>query len=329
MKKQFTDIYSLIGVNEEDSHDHIVQKCEDVLQECKQMYKKGDIDALEMTAVEEATKILSDKGERSKYNSQGHDKYVSENDTELDKIEFIGGSDIYEDFYDLFGVNPDSDPSNIKRETAIKMKNMHPDRDTDVSATTEQFNTVKLARQVLTDDRKRELYDEKGHTNYVREHLEADLRGFAFTGRGSITESVKEQNKVGDNNIEDLVKFTSHSKQTDPTIKATKEDAANPSSEGTSSSEDSIADTVKKRKEVRENKKSGNPQKNDEESGLKGGKIIVPFLNLITSTVFLLILSSLILMGLTYGLFLGLGALGIGIGVIISLGVYLVILKKN
>lgn len=329
MKKQFTNIYSLLGVRRDS--ETVVEESEKVLQECRDMYDNDMIEKNEMEAVEEAVSIIKDENKRREYNSKGHQKYVDENDSLLSQMKFIGGSDIYEDFYDLFNLERDAGSKSIQKQTAIRMKNMHPDKSGEESVTTEQFNTVKIAREVLTDDKKRELYNEKGHNKYAQDHIDADLRGFAFTDRGSITDVVKRQNELAETDVQDLIKFRSHSTQSDPTITATEEDSANPSSEGTTSSENNIADTVKKRKEKRGDKKTGEGRssQNEDSEHLKGGSIIVSFLNTISSKGFLLVLSSVIMLGITYLLFVTMGSLGIGIGVIISLGVYLVILKKN
>lgn len=329
MKKQFTDIYSLLGVDKDS--DRLLEESEEVLEECVDMYDDNQIEDVEMRAVEEAINLIRDEEKRSEYNSKGHDKYVLENDTMLSQINFVGGSDIYEDFYDLFDLDKNDKPRYIQKQTAIKIKNMHPDKSEDKSVTTDQFNTLKIARQVLTDEKKRGLYDDKGHNEYVQDHIDADLRGFAFTGRGSITESVNEQNKLNNADVSDLIKFSSRSTQSDPTMTATKQDSSNPSIEGTSSSSDTIAEAVKKRKETRGSKRTAtaDSSENEQTDHLKGGSIIVSILNMMTSIVSVILLSSFILSGVTYILFLTIGTLGVGIGAILFIGTYLIILKKR
>lgn len=329
MRKQFTDIYSLLGVDK--NSNRLLEESEEVLEECVEIYDDNQIEDVEMRAVEEAINIIRDEEKRSEYNSKGHNKYVLENDTILSQINFIGGSDIYEDFYDLFDLDKNGKSRYIQKQTAIKIKNMHPDKSEDKSVTTDQFNTLKIARRVLTDEKKRGLYDDKGHNKYVQDHIDADLRGFAFTGRGSITESVNEQNKLNNADVGDLIKFSSRSTQSDPTMTATKNDSSNPSTEGTSSNSDTIAEAVKKRKETRGTKRTAedNSSENEQTEHLKGGSIIVSLLNIMTSIVFVIFLSSFILSGVTYVLFLSMGTLGVGIGAILFIGTYLIILKKR
>ncbi|UWG47397.1 DnaJ-class molecular chaperone [Halanaeroarchaeum sp. HSR-CO] len=82
-----------------------------------------------------------------------------------------------EDFYDVLGVSRDADEDEIKRAFRKKAAKHHPDVSDDPDAE-ETFKKIQKAKDVLTDDEKRQMYDQLGHERFV----EADKQG--ATDRG-------------------------------------------------------------------------------------------------------------------------------------------------
>ncbi len=84
-----------------------------------------------------------------------------------------------EDFYDILGVSRDADEEEIQSAYREKAREYHPDVSDDPDAE-EKFKKVRKAKEVLTDEEKRQLYDQLGHDRFV----EADKRG-ATEGGGA------------------------------------------------------------------------------------------------------------------------------------------------
>ncbi|QCJ48336.1 molecular chaperone DnaJ [Haloprofundus sp. MHR1] len=84
-----------------------------------------------------------------------------------------------EDFYDVLGVSRDADEDEIKQAYRKKAAEYHPDVSDDPDAD-EKFKKVKKAKEVLTDDEKRRMYDQVGHDRFE----EAQKRGGVGGGGG-------------------------------------------------------------------------------------------------------------------------------------------------
>jgi molecular chaperone DnaJ len=85
-----------------------------------------------------------------------------------------------EDFYDILGVSRDADADEIQAAYREKVREYHPDVSDDPDAE-EKFKKAKTAKEVLTDDEKRQLYDQLGHERFV----EAEKRGATEGGGGA------------------------------------------------------------------------------------------------------------------------------------------------
>ncbi|MHB9288238.1 molecular chaperone DnaJ [Halobacteriales archaeon Cl-PHB] len=77
-----------------------------------------------------------------------------------------------EDFYDILGVSRDADDEEIQQAYREKVREYHPDVSDDPDAE-EKFKKAKTAKEVLTDEEKRQMYDQLGHERFV----EAEKRG--------------------------------------------------------------------------------------------------------------------------------------------------------
>jgi len=85
-----------------------------------------------------------------------------------------------EDFYDVLGVGRDASEEDIQRAYREKVREYHPDVSDDPDAE-EKFKKAKTAKEVLTDEEKREAYDQLGHERFV----EAEKRGGVGGGGGA------------------------------------------------------------------------------------------------------------------------------------------------
>jgi molecular chaperone DnaJ len=86
-----------------------------------------------------------------------------------------------EDFYDVLGVSRDAAEEEIEQAYREAVRKYHPDVSDDPDAE-EKFKKAKKAKEVLTDEEKRQMYDQMGHERFV----EADKRGATDSdGRGA------------------------------------------------------------------------------------------------------------------------------------------------
>jgi len=82
-----------------------------------------------------------------------------------------------EDFYEVLGVSRDADEDEIQEAYREKAREYHPDVSDEPDAE-EKFKKVKKAKEVLTDDEQRRMYDQMGHDRYV----EAEKHGATENG---------------------------------------------------------------------------------------------------------------------------------------------------
>jgi molecular chaperone DnaJ len=85
-----------------------------------------------------------------------------------------------EDFYDVLGVSRDASEEEIEEAYRDAVRKYHPDVSDDPDAE-EKFKKAKKAKEVLTDDEQRQMYDQVGHEQFV----EADKRGATGGGGGA------------------------------------------------------------------------------------------------------------------------------------------------
>ncbi|WP_070365923.1 molecular chaperone DnaJ [Halodesulfurarchaeum formicicum] len=82
-----------------------------------------------------------------------------------------------EDFYSLLGVSRDASEDEIKRAYRQKAAKNHPDVSDDENAE-EKFKKLQKAKEVLTDEEKRRMYDQLGHDQF----MQADKQGATDSG---------------------------------------------------------------------------------------------------------------------------------------------------
>jgi molecular chaperone DnaJ len=83
-----------------------------------------------------------------------------------------------EDFYDVLGVSRDASEDEIEDAYRDAVRKYHPDVSDEPDAE-EKFKKAKTAKEVLTDDEKRQMYDQMGHEQFV----EAEKRGATDSDR--------------------------------------------------------------------------------------------------------------------------------------------------
>jgi len=84
-----------------------------------------------------------------------------------------------EDFYEVLGVSRDASEEEIERAYRKKAAKYHPDVSDDPDAE-EKFKRIRKAKEVLTDEEKRQAYDRMGHERFEQ----AEKRGGFDDARG-------------------------------------------------------------------------------------------------------------------------------------------------
>jgi molecular chaperone DnaJ len=67
------------------------------------------------------------------------------------------------DYYDVLGVNREADENEIKKAFRSLARKLHPDANPDDPEAEERFKELAEAYEVLSDDQRRQLYDQYGH----------------------------------------------------------------------------------------------------------------------------------------------------------------------
>ena len=84
------------------------------------------------------------------------------------------------DYYEVLGVNKNADAATIKKAYRKLAKKYHPDSNEGNASAAEHFKEVNEAYDVLSDEKKRKLYDQFGHAAFEE-------------GAGRITKSIFRQ----------------------------------------------------------------------------------------------------------------------------------------
>lgn len=214
----------------------------------------------------------------------------------------------YENFFDLFDINPTEDnEEHIKSKTTKKLKSLHPDKsdENDIDV----FKTAKIGRSILIDSKKREKYKELGHNKYINKNIDQDLKGIVFSGGSSLSKEQYDKS-FDDKDLEDIIKFDNQSSNNDPTVTAVKQTESDNSVTGAKSNSDSAIEARKAWKD------------DDEKRTKEAGNIVVKLFGMITNQytkMFLLVSILLSIYGLTY---VFLGGLAVIFLILFSIGMY-------
>src|ERR1044072_3319116 len=87
-----------------------------------------------------------------------------------------------EDFYQVLGVKRDAKPDEIKKAYRRLARKYHPDVNPGDKAAEERFKKITEAHEVLSDEKKRKVYDRFG--SYSDQLADAAARGAAGGGAG-------------------------------------------------------------------------------------------------------------------------------------------------
>lgn len=78
------------------------------------------------------------------------------------------------DYYDILGVNKDADKKQIKKAYRKLALKYHPDKNPSKEAE-EKFKEISEAYAVLSDDKKRQMYDQYGHAGIDQQYSSEDI----------------------------------------------------------------------------------------------------------------------------------------------------------
>jgi molecular chaperone DnaJ len=88
-----------------------------------------------------------------------------------------------DDFYDVLGVSKDATEEEIQQAFRTKAAEYHPDVSDEPDAE-KKFKKIKKAKEVLTDDEKRQAYDQMGHDRFEQAEKRGGFDGGAGGGAG-------------------------------------------------------------------------------------------------------------------------------------------------
>src|SRR6056297_1380160 len=89
-----------------------------------------------------------------------------------------------EDFYEVLGVSQNASEDEIKQAYRKKAQEYHPDVSDDPDAE-EKFKKIQQAKKVLTDEEKRQAYDQMGHDRFEQAQKQGGFDGGAGGRRGA------------------------------------------------------------------------------------------------------------------------------------------------
>ncbi len=92
-----------------------------------------------------------------------------------------------QDYYELLGVNRNAEDAEIKKAYRKLAMKLHPDRNPDDKAAEEKFKEVQKAYAVLSDKKKRGMYDQYGHAG-----VDAQMGGGPHGGFSDVFEDIFE-----------------------------------------------------------------------------------------------------------------------------------------
>lgn len=215
----------------------------------------------------------------------------------------------YENLYDLLGLDENASQSEVDEKAKEALRNSHPDRSEDTSPS--QFETIKIARKVLTDKEKREKYDNLGHNKYVDNELDKPLQGYNFVSESSLSAQEKndDSEEISDD-VEDIISFSPNNSSMSGAVKQGNETSVS------ASKKKSDAHPVNSKKQRVEERRSEKKIAED------GAGLIVTLGSIMKDRTVKISFLIIILLGIYLVVFSIFGSLGVSFAVALSIGLF-------
>lgn len=136
-----------------------------------------------------SSQITGKGGNGSAYSSLNTTNFVTNPSNRQQQLRPFSGSSKKRDFYQVLGVDRSVDKSGLKKAYFKLAKQYHPDANQGDGKAAERFKEITEAYEVLSDDQKREMYNQFGHDgvdpNFQQQQGPFGGAGFGFAD-GSI-----------------------------------------------------------------------------------------------------------------------------------------------
>lgn len=106
------------------------------------------------------------------YHTCNQQRTISAHSFQHNQVRRLSKAQTKKDYYDVLGVSKSSTKDDIKKKFRELAKKYHPDLNKDDKSAEAKFREVSEAYEVLEDDKKREMYDNFGHSGVDQNYSE-------------------------------------------------------------------------------------------------------------------------------------------------------------
>lgn len=171
---QIKNYYEILGVSKQASPDEITGSYRKMSKECHPDKNREDPDAKEkFIKLNEAHKVLSDLKKRKLYDMYQHNEFIKLQEKFADNVfreirRFCG----QENYYDILKIDEDASPETIKVTYKQTLRSLHHFK---TKNSKEMIKKTDEVYKVLSNPKKRNLYDTLGHKEFVASYCKKDI----------------------------------------------------------------------------------------------------------------------------------------------------------